>query len=86
MANEICFRTLHLDKPWTLATYTSAGGYEAWRKILKEKTSPETIIAELKKSVLRGRGGAGFPTGLKMSFMPRSAPGQKYIVCNSDEG
>ena len=86
MANEICFRTLHLDKPWTLATYASAGGYEAWRKILKQKTPPEEIIAELKKSVLRGRGGAGFPAGLKWSFMPRSAPGQKYIVCNSDEG
>ena len=86
MANEICFRTLHLDKPWSLATYESAGGYAMWRKILQEKTPAETIIAELKKSVLRGRGGAGFPTGLKWSFMPRSAPGQKYIVCNSDEG
>ncbi len=86
MANEICFNTLHLDKPWTLATYQSAGGYAAWKKILKEKTAAETIIAELKTSVLRGRGGAGFPTGLKWSFMPRSAPGQKYIVCNSDEG
>jgi len=86
MANEICFRTLHLDKPWTLATYASAGGYDVWKKILKDKTPAEDIIAELKKSVLRGRGGAGFPTGLKWSFMPRSAPGQKYIVCNSDEG
>jgi len=86
MANEICFRTLHLDQPWTLATYAGAGGYAVWKKILKEKTPPEDIIAELKKSVLRGRGGAGFPTGLKWSFMPRSAPGQKYIVCNSDEG
>jgi len=86
MTNEICFRTLHIDKPWTLATYAGAGGYEIWRKILKKKTPPEEIIAELKKSVLRGRGGAGFPTGLKWSFMPRSAPGQKYIVCNSDEG
>jgi len=86
MANETCFRTLHLDKPWTLATYAGNGGYEAWRKILKNKTAPEEIIAELKKSSLRGRGGAGFPTGLKWSFMPRSAPGQKYIVCNSDEG
>ena len=86
MANETCFRTLHLDKPWTLATYAGSGGYEVWRKILKNKTAPEEIIAELKKSSLRGRGGAGFPTGLKWSFMPRSAPGQKYIVCNSDEG
>ena len=86
MANEVCFSTLHLDKPWTLSTYKSAGGYAVWRRILKEKTSPEEIISELKTSALRGRGGAGFPTGLKWSFMPRNTPGQKYIVCNSDEG
>ena len=86
MANENCFSTLHLDKPWLLDTYQSAGGYEAWRKILIEKTPAETIIQEMKASGLRGRGGAGFPTGLKWSFMPRTAPGQKYIVCNSDEG
>ncbi len=86
MANEVCFRTLHLDRPWTLDTYASAGGYEAWKRILKEKTSPDDIIAQLKTSALRGRGGAGFPTGLKWSFMPRNARGQKYIVCNSDEG
>lgn len=86
MANEVCFRTLHLDKPWTLKTYESAGGYRIWRKILAERTPPEEIIEELKLSALRGRGGAGFPTGLKWSFMPRHAPGQKYVVCNSDEG
>ncbi len=85
MANEVCFNTLHLDQPWTLATYQSAGGYEAWKKILREKTAPDEIIAEVKKSTLRGRGGAGFPTGLKWSFMARNAPGQKYIICNSDE-
>src|SRR5512139_1910596 len=86
MANEVCFRTLHLDKPWTLATYRSAGGYEVWEKILREKISPDEIIAQMKASVLRGRGGAGFPTGLKWSFMPRNVAGAKYIVCNSDEG
>ncbi len=86
MANEVCFRTLHLDKPWTLDNYRSVGGYEVLKKILTEKTPPEEIIEELKASALRGRGGAGFPTGLKWSFMPRNAPGQKYIVCNSDEG
>lgn len=86
MANEVCFRTLHMDKPWTLESYLSVGGYEQLKKILKEKTPPEDIIEELKTSALRGRGGAGFPTGLKWSFMPRTAPGQKYIVCNSDEG
>jgi NADH-quinone oxidoreductase subunit F len=84
--NTVCFRTLHLDQPWTLAAYRSVGGYTQWEKILRERPDPNDIINELKLSNLRGRGGAGFPTGLKWSFMPRSAPGQKYIVCNSDEG
>jgi len=84
--NQVCFRTLHLDKPWSLEAYRSVGGYEVWQKILKEKTPPENIISELKTSNLRGRGGAGFPTGLKWSFVPRNKPGQKYVVCNSDEG
>jgi NADH-quinone oxidoreductase subunit F len=84
--NTVCFRTLHLDEPWSLASYRSVGGYAQWERILNEKTDPAKIIDELKLSALRGRGGAGFPTGLKWSFMPRSAPGQKYIVCNSDEG
>ena len=86
MANEVCFRTLQFDKPYTLESYLRVGGYEVWKKILTEKTPPEKIIEEIKASGLRGRGGAGFPTGLKWSFMPRNAPGQKYIVCNSDEG
>ena len=84
--NTVCFRTLHLDQPHTLEAYRSVGGYVQWEKILKEKPDPANIIEELKQSALRGRGGAGFPTGLKWSFMPRNAPGQKYIVCNSDEG
>ena len=86
MANETCFRTLHLKNPAALNTYKSVGGYSVLEKILKEKTPAETIIEELKKSALRGRGGAGFPTGLKWSFMPRNLPGQKYLICNSDEG
>jgi len=85
VANEVCFRNLHLPEPWTLKTYQGTGGYAAWRKILAEKTAPDDIIKEVKTSALRGRGGAGFPTGLKWSFMSRNAPGQKYIVCNSDE-
>ena len=84
--NTVCFRTLHLDQPWTLAAYRSVGGYSQWEKILRERTDPNDIINELKLSNLRGRGGAGFPTGLKWSFMPRKDPGQKYLVCNSDEG
>ncbi len=86
MTNEVCFRNNHLDKPWTLDVYQGSGGYEIWKKILKEKTSAEEIIEQVKISALRGRGGAGFPTGLKWSFMPRNSEGQKYIVCNSDEG
>jgi NADH-quinone oxidoreductase subunit F len=86
MSEQVCFRTLQFDQPWTLENYRKVGGYSVWEKILKEKTPPEEIIEELKTSALRGRGGAGFPTGLKWSFMPRQAPGQKYIVCNSDEG
>ena len=85
MANEVCFQNLHLEQPWTLKTYQSTGGYEALKKILRDQTPPDEIISEIKKSALRGRGGAGFPTGLKWSFMARNAPGQKYIVCNSDE-
>ena len=85
MVNEVCFATLQFEEPWTLDNYRKVGGYEAWQKILDEKTPPEAIIDEVKKSGLRGRGGAGFPTGLKWSFMPRNAPGQKYLVCNSDE-
>jgi NADH-quinone oxidoreductase subunit F len=73
-------------KNWHIGDYEKRGGYEALKKILNTGIKPEDVIAELKKSALRGRGGAGFPTGLKWSFMPRQFPGQKYVVCNSDEG
>ena len=85
MANEVCFATLQYDQPWTMESYLKSGGYEALKRILNEKISPENVIEQVKASGLRGRGGAGFPTGLKWSFMPRSTPGQKYLVCNSDE-
>ena len=85
-AERICLSTLEFDQPWTLASYERVGGYDVWRRIVRERPDPATIIDELKRSALRGRGGAGFATGVKWSFMPRNAPGQKYIVCNSDEG
>ena len=71
---------------WGLKDYVARGGYDALKKIIADKIAPEQIIAELKKSALRGRGGAGFPTGLKWSFMPKAYTGDKYVVCNSDEG
>ncbi|MGA9573310.1 MAG: NADH-quinone oxidoreductase subunit F, partial [Lysobacterales bacterium] len=83
--HNVVFTTLDADKPWSMETYLAIDGYKAWKKILAEKTDPAAIIDNVKHSALRGRGGAGFPTGLKWSFMPRSAPGQKYILCNSDE-
>jgi NADH-quinone oxidoreductase subunit F len=83
--NLVCFEALQYPESWKLETYRKIGGYEAWEKILAEKTPRETIIETVKASGLRGRGGAGFPTGVKWSFMPRNAPGQKYAVCNSDE-
>ncbi len=82
----VLFSTLHLPQPASLASYESVGGYAALRRVVQEKVAPEDIIHEVKVSALRGRGGAGFPTGLKWSFMPRAFPGEKYLVCNSDEG
>jgi len=74
------------ERNWKLPEYIARGGYAALKKIIADKITPEQIIGEMKKSALRGRGGAGFPTGLKWSFMPRQFPGDKYVVCNSDEG
>jgi len=84
-SHNVVFATLDAEQPWSMDTYLAIDGYQAWKKILAEKTDPADIIENVKSSALRGRGGAGFPTGLKWSFMPRSAPVQKYILCNSDE-
>lgn len=86
MANLVCFRNNELQNSWTLDAYQSKGGYSVIKKIVTENIPAIDVIEELKASSLRGRGGAGFPTGLKWSFMPRDSKGQKYIVCNSDEG
>ena len=83
--NLVCFNTFDEDEPWTLESYLKYDGYQAWQKMLDGEMTPDEVIEEVKASGLRGRGGAGFPTGLKWSFMPREAEVQKYLVCNSDE-
>ena len=82
----VCFATRRFEsEPWSLRNYLEVGGYQAWQKVLDGELDRAAIIDQVKVSGLRGRGGAGFPTGLKHSFMPREAPMQKYLVCNSDE-
>ena len=83
--NLVCFATLGHADPASLTTYRKLGGYEVWEQILSGTLTREQVIDGVKVSGLRGRGGAGFPTGVKWSFMPKDAPGQKYVVCNSDE-
>ncbi len=96
---ESCFHGRHINPQiyagldgnnWSIKDYEARGGYQALRKMLGLDGGPgmtqDEVINTVKESALRGRGGAGFPTGLKWSFMPRQFPGQKYLVCNSDEG
>jgi NADH-quinone oxidoreductase subunit F len=83
--HNVVYTTLHYDTPWSYENYLKTGGYAALRKILTEKMDPVAVIDMVKASGLRGRGGAGFPTGLKWSFMPKGSGTQKYILCNSDE-
>ena len=84
--NQVIYANINESNSWTLDEYLKQGGYSVWKQILSDqsKKTSEWVIEEVKKSGLRGRGGAGFPTGLKWSFMPKNDD-QKYIVCNSDE-
>src|SRR3979490_441604 len=77
-------RRVHLENSQQLEVYRRNGGYEAIKKVL-DSMSPDDVINEVKKSSLRGRGGAGFPTGMKWSFVPKDSPKDKYVICNADE-
>ncbi len=79
----LSLKRMHIEDGHTLKVYQKTGGYESLKKALK--MSPADIIEEVKKSSLRGRGGAGFPTGMKWSFVPKDSPKPKYVVCNADE-
>ncbi|ABM62524.1 NADH-quinone oxidoreductase subunit NuoF [Halorhodospira halophila] len=85
MVNQVCYTTLGYDEPWSLETYRKVGGYRALERVLRTPMSPQEVVDEVKQSALRGRGGAGFPPGIKWGFMPRDRAGQKYLICNSDE-
>ena len=84
MNTKLCTETFHLNNPASLSTYVKQGGYEAWKNIVNNKIPKSEVIAKIKDSGLRGKGGAGFLTGLKWSFIPLS-DSDKYLVCNSDE-
>lgn len=83
--NQVCYRTLDHEQPWSLATYLSVGGYASWKKIVSGEIARADIVPTIKASGLRGRGGAGFATGIKWSFINPEKPGQKYVLCNADE-
>src|ERR687891_910477 len=77
-------RLVEVDEPWKLDIYENTGGYAAAREVVTT-SSPEDTLEEVKASGLRGRGGAGFPTGMKWSFVPKDIF-PKYLVINHDEG
>ncbi|MBX7220391.1 MAG: NADH-quinone oxidoreductase subunit NuoF [Blastocatellia bacterium] len=84
MELKILTKRFGLPNSTSIETYLAHEGYQGLQKTLKEFT-PDQVIDEVKKSALRGRGGAGFPTGLKWSFVPKQSPKPKYVVCNADE-
>ncbi|GIX22300.1 MAG: hypothetical protein KatS3mg121_1083 [Gammaproteobacteria bacterium] len=84
-APRVVTATFDLDPPWSLDSYRRVGGWTAWETVLGERRDPAALVEALKASKLRGRGGAGFPTGVKAGFMPRDGARPNYLVCNADE-
>jgi NADH-quinone oxidoreductase subunit F len=84
MATKLLLNNVHIQGIHTLQVYRNNGGYASVEKALKQMT-PESIVEEVKLSGLRGRGGAGFPTGMKWSFLAKPAGVPRYLVCNADE-
>ncbi len=82
---KVLFKHIDVPDQYRIDTYIKNGGYRALSKALKEYT-PEELIELVKKSGLRGRGGAGFPTGMKWGFVPKNSPQPKFLLCNADEG
>ena len=85
LPHQVSYTTHGFDQPWTMANYERVDGWRAWRDIVAQRPDPVALIDKIKGSALRGRGGAGFGTGTKLSFMPHGQPGQQYVLCNSDE-
>jgi NADH-quinone oxidoreductase subunit F len=81
---KILLRNIDVPDSHALTTYASRGGYRSWQEVV-QNIKPEQLIEVVKASGLRGRGGAGFPTGMKWSFVPKDNPKPKYLVCNADE-
>ena len=81
----MALRNCGIINPESIDEYIAQDGYQALGKILTEKPDPLDVINEVKKSGLRGRGGGGFPTGLKWEFAAKQKSDQKYVCCNADE-
>ena len=84
MEKKLLFKNIDDPEQIRIDVAVSKGAYKAWEKVLKEM-KPEDVIAEVKNSGVRGRGGAGFPAGVKWGFIPKDSPKPKYLVCNADE-
>lgn len=85
MSEIVLMKNINDPEAIKLETYEKNGGYRALKKVLKN-LSPTAVIEDVKKSNLRGRGGAGFPTGMKWGFVPKDSGKPHYLVCNADEG